>query len=68
MYITDGDYIKDTENNDLRNRYKLTKGATQKMNHARQQSITVGAKAAVGPGGLLLAAREVEGVTELCES
>jgi len=31
MYITDGDYIKDIENNDLRNRYRLTKGATQQM-------------------------------------
>ena len=31
MYIADGDYIKDIEVNDLRNRYLLTKGATQKM-------------------------------------
>ncbi|KAK3386964.1 hypothetical protein B0H63DRAFT_144121 [Podospora didyma] len=31
MYISDGDYIKDIEVNDLRNRYLLTKGATQKM-------------------------------------
>ncbi|KAF8418537.1 hypothetical protein EV426DRAFT_539402 [Tirmania nivea] len=31
MYIADGDYIKDIEVNDLRNRYMLTKGATQKM-------------------------------------
>ncbi|CAZ79247.1 unnamed protein product [Tuber melanosporum] len=31
MYIADGDYIKDIEVNDLRNRYTLTKGATQKM-------------------------------------
>ena len=31
MYVADGDYIKDIEVNDLRNRYTLTKGATQKM-------------------------------------
>ncbi|KAK3946190.1 hypothetical protein QBC46DRAFT_248318 [Diplogelasinospora grovesii] len=31
MYISDGDYIKDIEVNDLRNRYILTKGSTQKM-------------------------------------
>lgn len=31
VYIADGDYIKDIEVNDLRNRYTLTKGATQKM-------------------------------------
>jgi len=31
MYVSDGDYIKDIEVNDLRNRYTLTKGATQKM-------------------------------------
>ncbi|EKD13843.1 uncharacterized protein L3040_005538 [Drepanopeziza brunnea f. sp. 'multigermtubi'] len=31
MYIADGDYIRDIEVNDLRNRYTLTKGATQKM-------------------------------------
>ena len=31
MYIADGDYIKDIEVNDLKNRYTLTKGATQKM-------------------------------------
>jgi len=31
MYIADGDYIKDIEVNDLRNRYTLTEGATQKM-------------------------------------
>jgi hypothetical protein len=30
MYQQDGDYIKDIEINDLRNRYTLTKGATQK--------------------------------------
>jgi len=29
--MMDGDYIKDRENNDLRYRYKLTKGATQQM-------------------------------------
>ncbi|KAK4186585.1 putative kh domain-protein [Podospora australis] len=31
MYIADGDFIKDIEVNDLRNRYLLTKGSTQKM-------------------------------------
>ncbi|KAI7922110.1 hypothetical protein M0657_003695 [Pyricularia oryzae] len=31
MYVADGDYIKDIEVNDLRNRYLLTKSATQKM-------------------------------------
>lgn len=31
MYVTDGDYIKDIEINDLRNRYTLTKGSTQKL-------------------------------------
>ncbi|KAL2223367.1 hypothetical protein M432DRAFT_629624 [Thermoascus aurantiacus ATCC 26904] len=31
IYIADGDYIKDIEVNDLRNRYILTKGSTQKM-------------------------------------
>ncbi|ORX98529.1 aconitase family-domain-containing protein [Clohesyomyces aquaticus] len=31
VYQQDGDYIKDIEVNDLRNRYTLTKGATQKM-------------------------------------
>lgn len=31
MYIADGDYIKDIEVNDLRNRYILTKGSTQHM-------------------------------------
>lgn len=31
MYVADGDYIKDIEVNDRRNRYLLTKGATQKM-------------------------------------
>jgi hypothetical protein len=30
MYIADGDYIRDIEVNDLRNRYTLTKGSTQK--------------------------------------
>ncbi|WEW55459.1 hypothetical protein PRK78_000890 [Emydomyces testavorans] len=32
IYISDGDYIRDIEVNDLRNRYTLTKGATQRMN------------------------------------
>ncbi|KAF4444647.1 hypothetical protein F53441_11082, partial [Fusarium austroafricanum] len=32
MYVADGDYIQDIEVNDLRNRYLLTKGSTQKMN------------------------------------
>jgi len=31
IYQQDGDYIKDIEINDLRNRYTLTKGSTQKM-------------------------------------
>ncbi|EPE36878.1 Eukaryotic type KH-domain (KH-domain type I) [Glarea lozoyensis ATCC 20868] len=31
MYMDDGDYIKDIVINDLRNRYTLTKGDTQKM-------------------------------------
>ena len=31
VYIADGDYIKDIEVNDLRNRYTLTKSATQKQ-------------------------------------
>ncbi|PGH03787.1 hypothetical protein AJ79_07263 [Helicocarpus griseus UAMH5409] len=31
IYVADGDYIKDIEVNDLRNRYTLTKGATQRM-------------------------------------
>ncbi|KAK3076536.1 hypothetical protein LTS18_012746, partial [Coniosporium uncinatum] len=31
IYTQDGDFIKDIEVNDLRNRYTLTKGATQKM-------------------------------------
>ncbi|KAF2665651.1 hypothetical protein BT63DRAFT_71084 [Microthyrium microscopicum] len=31
IYCQDGDYIKDIEINDLRNRYTLTKGGTQKM-------------------------------------
>lgn len=30
IYVADGDYIKDIEVNDLRNRYTLTKGSTQK--------------------------------------
>jgi len=31
IYVADGDYIKDIEVNDLRNRYLVTKGSTQKM-------------------------------------
>ncbi|KAJ5105444.1 hypothetical protein NUU61_002791 [Penicillium alfredii] len=31
IYVDDGDYIRDIEINDLRNRYTLTKGSTQKM-------------------------------------
>ncbi|KAH8697196.1 hypothetical protein BGW36DRAFT_427166 [Talaromyces proteolyticus] len=31
VYIADGDYIRDIEVNDLRNRYTLTKGSTQRM-------------------------------------
>jgi hypothetical protein len=30
IYTVDGDFIKDIEINDLRNRYTLTKGAVQK--------------------------------------
>lgn len=30
-YVTDGDFIKDIEINDLRNRYTLTKGSTQQL-------------------------------------
>ncbi|TIA61281.1 hypothetical protein D6C77_03575 [Aureobasidium pullulans] len=32
IYTQDGDFIRDIEVNDLRNRYTLTKGSTQKMN------------------------------------
>ena len=35
IYTQDGDYIKDVEVNDLRNRYTLTKGSTQKMVNTR---------------------------------
>ena len=35
IYTQDGDYIKDVEVNDLRNRYTLTKGSTQKMVNIR---------------------------------
>ncbi|KAJ5907773.1 hypothetical protein N7495_000455 [Penicillium taxi] len=31
IYVADGDFIKDIEINDLRNRYTLTKGSTQQM-------------------------------------
>ena len=31
IYVAEGDFIKDIEVNDLRNRYTLTKGSTQKM-------------------------------------
>lgn len=31
VYVAEGDYIKDIEINDLRNRYTLTKGSTQQM-------------------------------------
>lgn len=31
IYVADGDYIKDIEINDLRNRYTLTKGSTQQL-------------------------------------
>ncbi|EPE07783.1 kh domain-containing protein [Ophiostoma piceae UAMH 11346] len=31
IYVSDGDYIKDIEVNDLRNRYIVTKASTQKM-------------------------------------
>ncbi|KAI9828571.1 MAG: hypothetical protein M1819_006563 [Sarea resinae] len=36
MYVADGDYIRDIEVNDLRNRYTLTKGSTQKMTDAHK--------------------------------
>lgn len=36
IYVSDGDYIKDIEVNDLRSRYLVTKGSTQQMvNHPR---------------------------------
>lgn len=42
MYISDGDYIKDIEVNDLRNRYLVTKGSTQKMvNTLRLSQLTL---------------------------
>ena len=42
VYIADGDYIKDIEVNDLRNRYLLTKGSTQKMvNNALGQFLLI---------------------------
>lgn len=31
MYVVEGDYIRDIEVNDLRNRYVVMKGATQAM-------------------------------------
>lgn len=42
VYVSDGDYIKDIEVNDLRNRYLLTKGSTQKMvNNALGQFLLI---------------------------
>ena len=41
MYIADGDYIRDIEVNDLRNRYTLTKGSTQKMVNTPCVNITL---------------------------
>ncbi|KAL1629722.1 hypothetical protein SLS56_005377, partial [Neofusicoccum ribis] len=40
VYQQDGDYIKDIEVNDLRNRYTLTKGSTQKMDTKRCEDVT----------------------------
>jgi len=39
IYQQDGDYIKDIEVNDLRNRYTLTKGSTQKMVNITRHSL-----------------------------
>lgn len=47
MYIADGDYIKDIEVNDLRNRYTLTKGSTQKMVNNSNPLILLGLSAVV---------------------
>ncbi|KAL8793353.1 MAG: hypothetical protein Q9195_004031 [Heterodermia aff. obscurata] len=45
MYIADGDYIKDIEVNDLRNKYTLTKGPTQKLSPPLYLHITSTTKA-----------------------
>lgn len=37
VYEQDGDFIRDIEVNDLRNRYTLTKGSTQKMVNRRRE-------------------------------
>ncbi|CAG8077967.1 unnamed protein product [Penicillium salamii] len=42
VYVADGDYIKDIEINDLRNRYTLTKGSTQKMDETGADVTTRG--------------------------
>ncbi|KMU72401.1 hypothetical protein CISG_03049 [Coccidioides immitis RMSCC 3703] len=42
IYISDGDYIKDIEVNDLRNRYTLTKGATQRMAPTTEAAMHIG--------------------------
>jgi hypothetical protein len=39
MYVADGDYIQDIEVNDLRNRYLITKGSTQKMVNALETTL-----------------------------
>lgn len=41
VYQQDGDYIKDIEVNDLRNRYTLTKGSTQKMVNTSDHSLLI---------------------------
>ncbi|KAL1886285.1 hypothetical protein Plec18167_000214 [Paecilomyces lecythidis] len=55
IYIADGDYIKDIEVNDLRNRYTLTKGSTQKMNPPLYLHVTSTSKE-----GLELAVAKIE--------
>lgn len=41
VYQQDGDYIKDIEVNDLRNRYTLTKGSTQKMVNTSDHNLLI---------------------------
>ncbi|VUC22074.1 unnamed protein product [Clonostachys rosea] len=55
MYVADGDYIQDIEVNDLRNRYLVTKGSTQKMNPPLYLHITSTSKE-----GLELAVQKVK--------
>ena len=42
MYVADGDYIKDIEINDMRNRYVVTKGSTQQMVNIFMATILAG--------------------------